>query len=306
MTEPAGPEELLSPEISQTILELGRDLAKARAERDHAVADARQWQRAAEERNGLARKVADLRDEVATARQETEDVRERYGLVVSDRDELSIKLEDVTIALQGDADFKPVLVNPAVDQIQALCAERDQLQARIAEQEQVLEIVRAQTDDCITQVDAALGHRYHTTGIHYSIPHVAEKAAAEIEQLQARIDAALTIVAAWWEAKSEVEVGHALDGVRAALQPDAPTEPAPGLELDVDAPSPLAPYKDLLASIWLYVKWRYVTKQLTTEQKNLWADAVEEISERDHPGEGADADRWWQGDQPAEPEVPGA
>jgi len=57
-------------------------------------------------------------------------------------------------------------------------------------------------------------------------------------------------------------------------------------------------HEDLLAAIWLYVKWRYVTKQLTTEQKNLWADAIEKVSERNHPGEGADADRWWQDDQP--------
>lgn len=118
-------------ELQDAFAELEGAFATVCRERDHAVADARQWQRAAEERNGLARKVADLRDEVATARQETDDVRESHGLVVSDRDKLSIKLEDVTIALRGDADFKPVLVNPAVDQIQALRAERDQLQARI-------------------------------------------------------------------------------------------------------------------------------------------------------------------------------
>lgn len=66
-------------------------------------------------------------------------------------------------------------------------------------------------------------------------------------------------------------------------------------------------HEGILAAIWLYVKWRYVTKQLTTEQKNLWADAVERVSERDHPGEGAKADRWWsaalQGDQPTERET---
>lgn len=60
----------------------------------------------------------------------------------------------------------------------------------------------------------------------------------------------------------------------------------------------LEEHEELLAAIWLYVKWRYVTKQLTTEQKNLWADAVEKVSERHHPGEGAKADRWWQDDQP--------
>jgi hypothetical protein len=53
---------------------------------------------------------------------------------------------------------------------------------------------------------------------------------------------------------------------------------------------------DLLGSIYLYVNWRYVTKQLTTEQKETWAAAVEawsaalnaDTDERPHK-----ADRWW-------------
>lgn len=56
-------------------------------------------------------------------------------------------------------------------------------------------------------------------------------------------------------------------------------------------------YEDLLGSIWLYIGWRYVTKQLTTEQKNLFADAVEADLRR---GDGfedgeveAAVDRWW-------------
>ncbi|MGH3587242.1 MAG: hypothetical protein ACRDQ0_13045 [Pseudonocardia sp.] len=52
-----------------------------------------------------------------------------------------------------------------------------------------------------------------------------------------------------------------------------------------------AEYQDLLASIWLYVKWRYVTKQLTTEQKELWADAVEASGDPDEP---TAVDRWWR------------
>lgn len=49
---------------------------------------------------------------------------------------------------------------------------------------------------------------------------------------------------------------------------------------------------DLLGAIWLYVDWRYVTRQLTTEQKTLWADAVDVFGdEADH---GAKADRWWE------------
>lgn len=93
-------------------------------------------------------------------------------------------------------------------------AERDKLQARIATQAQTLEIVRAQNDECVEQVDAALGHRYHTPDHHYSIPHVAEKAAAELQQLQARIDALGKQVAAGHRAQLPTAgqwLGHAAD-----------------------------------------------------------------------------------------------
>ncbi len=50
--------------------------------------------------------------------------------------------------------------------------------------------------------------------------------------------------------------------------------------------------RDLLGCIWLYVNWRYLTKQMTTEQKEMWADAVDDF------GDPADrepkADRWWR------------
>lgn len=48
----------------------------------------------------------------------------------------------------------------------------------------------------------------------------------------------------------------------------------------------LAQLTDLLATIELYVNWRYVTHQLTTEQKILWADAIDSA----RPGR---AERWW-------------
>lgn len=47
---------------------------------------------------------------------------------------------------------------------------------------------------------------------------------------------------------------------------------------------------ELLGSIWLYVDWRYVTTQLTTEQKELWADAVDATT--DDPD--FRVDRWWR------------
>lgn len=54
----------------------------------------------------------------------------------------------------------------------------------------------------------------------------------------------------------------------------------------------LAQYRELLGCIRLYVNWRYVTKQLTTEQKELWADAVDAFGDPECPGPGVD--RWWQ------------
>lgn len=50
-------------------------------------------------------------------------------------------------------------------------------------------------------------------------------------------------------------------------------------------------YEDLLSSIWLYINWRYVTMQLTTPQKTLFADAVDAFEALQ--GEAPVADRWW-------------
>lgn len=52
-------------------------------------------------------------------------------------------------------------------------------------------------------------------------------------------------------------------------------------------------YQDLLGSLWLYVDWRYVTKQLTTEQKALFADAVDAGVGGDPDEDGPRVDRWW-------------
>lgn len=55
-----------------------------------------------------------------------------------------------------------------------------------------------------------------------------------------------------------------------------------------EAEGRVAELAEMLHSIWLYIDWRYVTKQLTTRQKNLFADAVDAGSE-----EPPVADRWW-------------
>ncbi len=57
--------------------------------------------------------------------------------------------------------------------------------------------------------------------------------------------------------------------------------------------------ENLLGCIELYVKWRWVTKQLTTPQKERWADAVEAWSARLNDGtdETTHVDRWWRDDE---------
>lgn len=64
------------------------------------------------------------------------------------------------------------------------------------------------------------------------------------------------------------------------------------------------PYEDLLASIWLYVKWHYVTRQLTTPQKELFADAIDAHHARanaeDPDLNAPPVDRWWRPDAPPE------
>jgi hypothetical protein len=54
--------------------------------------------------------------------------------------------------------------------------------------------------------------------------------------------------------------------------------------------------QDLLGAISLYIPWRFVTQQLTTPQKEQFADAVDAWSGRLNAGDGAKMDRWWRGD----------
>lgn len=57
--------------------------------------------------------------------------------------------------------------------------------------------------------------------------------------------------------------------------------------------------EELLSSIYLYVNWKYVTRQLTTEQKEEWARAIDKTHAYNdamecqpfHP-----VPRWWRDD----------
>jgi hypothetical protein len=77
-------------------------------------------------------------------------------------------------------------------------------------------------------------------------------------------------------------------------------EDAAGRVLELAAPIIAQKYADLLASIGLYINWRYVTRQLTTEQKELFADAIDadglRTAAQEGPawGEPTTAERWWR------------
>ena len=78
------------------------------------------------------------------------------------------------------------------------------------------------------------------------------------------------------------------------------------LERAKRAESTIEQHEDLLSSICLYIDWRYVTRQLTTEQKELFADALDRDALRVHGPDGEDPDpemaqpsrwlRWWRPD----------
>lgn len=56
-----------------------------------------------------------------------------------------------------------------------------------------------------------------------------------------------------------------------------------------------AAFEDLLSSIWLYIPWKFVTGQLTTVQKNLFADAIDKHHARTYPYENIEpVERWWE------------
>jgi hypothetical protein len=50
--------------------------------------------------------------------------------------------------------------------------------------------------------------------------------------------------------------------------------------------------EDILGDVWLYIDWRYVTKQLTTPEKERFLAAVESWHNRLDPNEPFDAAPW--------------
>ena len=59
-----------------------------------------------------------------------------------------------------------------------------------------------------------------------------------------------------------------------------PYRPGLGWELTIhEAIDDICLLEDVLADIWLYVDWRYVTKQMSTENRERWLKIVMERSD---------------------------
>lgn len=92
----------------------------------------------------------------------------------------------------------------------------------------------------------------------------------------------------WWRHSPTPELqAYLTDAGKAEALSDTYRTPAAREHRDLE---------DLLGSVWLYIPWRYVTRQLTTAQKELFADAVDRSAERNHDGTGepSKAERWWR------------
>lgn len=50
--------------------------------------------------------------------------------------------------------------------------------------------------------------------------------------------------------------------------------------------------RDLAATLWIYSNWRYITRNLTTQQRELWADVIDEWHAKQ--GEPDKVERWWR------------
>ena len=87
-------------------------------------------------------------------------------------------------------------------------------------------------------------------------------------------------------------VGTAVVAVQAASE--APARPVHSNAREGDGA--VEDLEDILGELWLYVNWRYTTKQLTTVQKERWLAAVEAWHNRLDPSEPLDvaAEAWWR------------
>lgn len=73
-----------------------------------------------------------------------------------------------------------------------------------------------------------------------------------------------------WDVFGSLGIGVGLAMMTSAFMASTPPEPEPGAMNDVKA------LHDLLTAIFLYCNWAWITKNLTTEQRELWADVLDD------------------------------
>lgn len=118
----------------------------------------------------------------------------------------------------------------------------------------------------------------------------------------------------WWEPKWRTSADGPCEKCRAEARAEGCCEwcgsrPC-NCTIETHPQGVIEQYQEMLAYIALHIKWRYVTRQLTTEQKELFADAVEASSARAGKMDGIDytpsyAPRWWRDDYIENPEAQG-
>lgn len=79
-------------------------------------------------------------------------------------------------------------------------------------------------------------------------------------------------------------------------RPAATLDPAPPPDQHAAGRPGRAALVDVCGVVWMYVNWHHVTKQMTTEQREAFADAVDEWSTTSNDGRSTPADRWWRRD----------
>lgn len=83
------------------------------------------------------------------------------------------------------------------------------------------------------------------------------------------------------------------------------------LELLADpGPAPTTPLDEAAHSVWLHGNWRWLTRNMATEEREAFADAVDRVHTRNNADEPelnlSPVDRWWRDDGPLSSVPPGA
>lgn len=145
----------------------------------------------------------------------------------------------------------------------------------------------------VGDLDVILGHNRHNylavrrRGGHVRIDHSVASAQQVADLLHAVGLVPVELTSGYRAAQDELANGDKVEKLHAELD-----------EAYTNAVADRLIWDEIAGSIWLHAKWRWFTKQLTTEQKEVLADAVDRwgscVGDEWEPIE-----RWWRDDAPA-------